>query len=157
MGVALHVRVMKNGQLLSEHQFDSDVHRTIKIGRLPSAQLKIEDPKVSRIHAVIEFVGGDISIIDMGSSVGTVVNGAKVHKTKLSPGDQVALGDVQLMIGVGAGALAVAAPPVILLAMSSAPRPVAAWLGGRIWKVRLGPWAAATSADVPSLGRVAES
>ena len=111
MGVALNVQVVKNGQVLGQHQFDSDVHRTIKIGRLPSAQLKIEDPKVSRIHAVIEFAGNEISLIDMGSSVGTVVNGAKIHKVKLNPGDQVMIGDIQLVIGVGDNAAAMPAQP----------------------------------------------
>jgi TonB family protein len=119
MGVALNIQVVKNGQLLGQHQFDSDVHRTIKIGRLPSAQLKIDDAKVSRIHAVIEFAGNDVSLIDMGSSVGTMVNGAKIHKVKLNPGDQVMIGDIQLVIGVGAPAAAVAAQPFL------APRPAA--------------------------------
>ena len=53
MGVSLNVQVFRGGQPLGAHQFDSDTNRTIKIGRLPSAQLKLEDPKVSRIHAVI--------------------------------------------------------------------------------------------------------
>ena len=89
MGVALNVQVLQNGQLIGQHEFDSDVHRTIKIGRLPSAQVKIEDPKVSRIHAVIEFAGTEVSLIDMSSTVGTAVNGAKVHKVKLNHGDQI--------------------------------------------------------------------
>ncbi|MFC1611618.1 FHA domain-containing protein, partial [Myxococcota bacterium] len=66
MGVALNVQVLQDGQQIGQHVFDSDVHRTIKIGRLPSAQVKIDDAKVSRIHAVIEFSGGEVSLIDMG-------------------------------------------------------------------------------------------
>ncbi|MBI5512049.1 MAG: AgmX/PglI C-terminal domain-containing protein [Deltaproteobacteria bacterium] len=101
MGVVLDVQVVKAGQLLGQHQFDSDSNRTIKIGRLPSAQLKIDDPKVARIHAVLEFTGAEVSLIDMGSAIGTVVNGAKIHKVKLNPGDQVMIGDIQLVINIG--------------------------------------------------------
>lgn len=104
MGVSLNVQVFRGGQPQSSHQFDSDTNRTIKIGRLPSAQLKLEDAKVSRIHAVIEFAGNDVSLTDMGSSQGTAVNGAKVHRVKLAHGDQVLIGDTQLVIGFGAAA-----------------------------------------------------
>ncbi len=109
MGVSLNVQVFRGGQPLGSHQFDSDTNRTIKIGRLPSAQLKLEDPLVSRIHAVIEFSGQDVSLTDMGSGQGTAVNGAKVHRVKLSHGDQVLIGDTQLVIGFGQAA--VFAPP----------------------------------------------
>ncbi len=122
MGAALSVQVMRGGQLISQHHFDSDTHRTIKIGRLPSAQLKIDDASVARIHAVIEFAGSDVSLIDMGSTVGTAVNGAKVHKVKLGHGDQVAIGDTQLVIGLGGAAQGVpAAAPA-----AAAPQPMPA-------------------------------
>lgn len=104
MGVSLNVQVFRGGQPQGSHQFDSDTNRTIKIGRLPSAQLKLEDPLVSRIHAVIEFSGQDVSLTDMGSGQGTSVNGAKVHRVKLSHGDQVLIGDTQLVIGFGQAA-----------------------------------------------------
>jgi len=119
MGVSLNVQVFRGGQPQGAHQFDSDTNRTIKIGRLPSAQLKLEDPLVSRIHAVIEFAGADVSLTDMGSSQGTAVNGAKVHRVKLSHGDQVTIGDTQLVVlfngqpmpdGLGRQPLAAASP-----------------------------------------------
>lgn len=102
MAQALNVQVYRHGQLLTQAQFDGAAQRTIKIGRLPSAQLKLDDPKVSRIHAVIELTGGEASLIDMGSTAGTTVNGAKVHKVKLSHGDEVVLGDTQILVGLGA-------------------------------------------------------
>lgn len=111
MGLSLSVQIMRGGQPLGQHVFDSDTHRTIKIGRLTTAQIKLEDPKCSRIHAVIEFAGVDASLIDMGSTQGTLVNGAKVNKVKLSHGDQVTVGDTVLTLGFGAQAAVMAAPP----------------------------------------------
>ncbi|MBC7792539.1 MAG: AgmX/PglI C-terminal domain-containing protein [Clostridia bacterium] len=102
MGVSLNVRIFRGGQPQNQHQFDSDTSRTIKIGRLPSAQLKLEDPKVSRIHAVIEFAGNDATLTDMGSAQGTEVNGAKItSRLKLTHGDLVTIGDTQLYFGFG--------------------------------------------------------
>ncbi len=109
MGLGLNLQVYRAGQMVGQQQFDSDVNRTIKIGRLPSAQVRLDDPKVSRIHAVIELVGSDVSLIDMGSTEGTAVNGAKVHKVKLNSGDQIAIGDTVLVVSAGAAAPAVGA------------------------------------------------
>src|SRR6185503_4190722 len=102
MGVALTVQLFQGGQPVGQLQFDSDATRTIKIGRLTSAQIKLEDPAVARIHAVIEFAGADASLVDMGSTVGTLVNGAKVHKVKLNHGDQIAIGATVLVVSLGA-------------------------------------------------------
>src|SRR3972149_2639012 len=74
----------------------------IKIGKLSSSHLRVDDDLVSRMHAVIEVTGpGEISIIDLGSTKGTVVNGQKVNKAKLQDGDVIVLGDTRIVLGVG--------------------------------------------------------
>ena len=75
----------------------------IKVGKLSSSHLRIDDEAVSRMHAVIEIAGpGEIYIIDLGSTKGTLVNGQKVNKTKLQSGDQIVLGNTKLVVTVGA-------------------------------------------------------
>ena len=76
------------------------------------------------MHAVIEVSGpGDISIIDLGSTKGTIVNGQKVNKAKLQDGDLIVLGDIRIELAIGApsdeddadpGATLQAAPPAPL-------------------------------------------
>src|SRR3954470_9433288 len=74
----------------------------IKVGKLSSSHLRIDDEAVSRMHAVIEIAGpGEIYIIDLGSTKGTLVNGQKVNKTKLQSGDQIVLGATKLVVTVG--------------------------------------------------------
>lgn len=45
----------------------------MKIGRGAFTDLKIKDPTISRLHAIIEFRGGEFVISDMGSRFGTLI------------------------------------------------------------------------------------
>ena len=96
MAVPLTLRVFKGDQLVASKDYDRDI---IKIGRLSSAHLCLDDEKVSRIHSVIEVsADGSLSIIDMGSVEGTFVNGKRVNKGFLSFGDQIKLGNTLIKI-----------------------------------------------------------
>lgn len=97
MPIPLKLTVYKGSDLAAEQLFERDI---VKIGRLASAHLKLDDSKVSRIHAVIESSSGgsEYSIIDMGSTEGTFLNGEKVSKEKLSDGDELRLGDTRIVI-----------------------------------------------------------
>ena len=79
----------------------------IKVGKLPSSHLRIEDENVSRMHAVIEVTGPEeIYIIDLGSAAGTIVNGKKVNKCKLQNGDEIVLGGARVTVEIGAASVA---------------------------------------------------
>src|SRR5262249_21669107 len=53
-------------------------------------------------HAVIEVVGpNEITIIDLGSTKGTIVNGKRVNKASLQDGDIILLGDTKIVLSVG--------------------------------------------------------
>src|SRR5687768_2156658 len=96
MARAIGIKVHRGGELVDTQVFERDI---IKIGRLASAHLRLEDTKVSRIHAVIDIANGnEVSIIDMGSAEGTRVNGEKVSRVRLKHGDEVGLGDSRLVI-----------------------------------------------------------
>lgn len=96
MPVPLTLKVFKGEDLLVAKDFDRDI---IKIGRLSSAHLCLDDEKVSRIHSVIE-VGADgaLSIIDMGSVEGTWVNGKRVNKGTLAFGDEIKVGNTTIKV-----------------------------------------------------------
>ena len=67
----------------------------VVIGRGTSCQIQLEDPKVSRQHARIRFNRGLITIDDLKSSHGTLVNGQPVSSAELRDGDELMLGDTQ--------------------------------------------------------------
>ncbi|PTL75197.1 adventurous gliding motility protein GltG [Vitiosangium sp. GDMCC 1.1324] len=96
MAIPVRLKVFKGDVLVASREFERDI---IKLGRLASAHLCLEDEKVSRIHAVIE-VGGDggLFITDMGSVGGTLVNGKRVSKGRITFGDEIRVGDTTLRL-----------------------------------------------------------
>ena len=81
------------------------------IGRLPTCQIVLNDPKVSRSHARLDFVAGAWRVQDAGSQAGTSVNGRRLaanESHELSDGDVVAIGPVQMrMVAYGSGGVTV--------------------------------------------------
>ncbi|HET6983818.1 MAG TPA: adventurous gliding motility protein GltG [Myxococcaceae bacterium] len=115
----LTLKVFKGDSMVAAKDYDRDI---IKIGRLASAHLCLDDDKVSRIHSVIEIApDGKLSIIDMGSVEGTFVNGKRVNKGSLTFGDEIRVGNTLIKVEDGAAARAAAA-----LAATAAQAPVPA-------------------------------
>ena len=96
MPTPITLKVFRGEELVRSEQFNREI---IKIGRLASAHLCLDDDKISRIHSVIEIApDGAISIIDMGSAEGTFVNGKKVSRGALRMGDQITLGGLRIVL-----------------------------------------------------------
>jgi len=107
VSVPLTLKVFKGDAMVAAKDYDRDI---IKIGRLASAHLCLDDDKVSRIHSVIEVApDGKLSIIDMGSVEGTWVNGRRVNKGTLTFGDEIRVGNTLIKVEDGATAKAAAA------------------------------------------------
>ena len=69
----------------------------ISVGRGQTNDIVIMDSKMSRLHARFEFTaGGDVAVIDAGSTNGVRVNGVKVERMEIKPGDIVQMGESQI-------------------------------------------------------------
>jgi len=75
----------------------------VAIGRRLDNDLVIEDPRVSRRHALIQASGGQFSIQDLRSKAGTLVNGRSVRSVALHPGDVIRLAETELVYGESPG------------------------------------------------------
>ncbi len=92
-----------------------------RIGRSPEAQVRLNDPKISKFHARI-LVGATVDIVDDNSANGVMVGNQRVSRASLGPGDIAVLGSTRIrvdMIGPpGAGAdstqVAYMRPPRVL-------------------------------------------
>jgi DNA-directed RNA polymerase subunit RPC12/RpoP len=70
-----------------------------RIGRCRTADIRLDDPSVSRRHAIVNSnEGRNPRILDDRSFNGTIVNGRKVEAAELEPGDEVAIGHYRLYL-----------------------------------------------------------
>jgi hypothetical protein len=68
------------------------------VGRDPSCDLVVNDPKSSRRHAVVESGPDGLVIRDTGSANGISVNGRKTERSALKTGDVFRIGDVEVTV-----------------------------------------------------------
>jgi hypothetical protein len=77
------------------------------IGRGTEADLRINDPGISRRHAEIrvEGVGASlrVQIVDLGSTNGITVNGHKVREAALQEGSRIEIGSTRMLVHAPAG------------------------------------------------------
>jgi adenylate cyclase len=75
---------------------------TSVIGRLPTCDLVVNDPSVSRRHAIVDKTIGECFVQDGGSRFGTFVNGERILPVRdpypLKPGDTLKLGEFVLTL-----------------------------------------------------------
>lgn len=72
--------------------------RELSIGRHPSCDIRIDAPTVSRRHARLVFRDGGWILQDLKSSNGTLVNGRRVGRCRISPGDRLSVADQLLRV-----------------------------------------------------------
>jgi len=70
----------------------------IVIGRGRKAGLALAEATISRAHAAIGFDGDGFFVEDLGSTNGTLVNGARIARQVLKNDDEIQMG--KLVIGV---------------------------------------------------------
>jgi len=71
------------------------------VGRNPDSDIFLDDITVSRHHC--RFLAGTdgLSVEDSGSTNGTYVNGERVDRGLLNPGDEVIIGKFHMIVALG--------------------------------------------------------
>lgn len=72
--------------------------RRFTLGRDPACDLKLDDPKSSRQHAWIEPDGEYLVVQDNRSTNGVYVNGERVERRRLAPGDVIRIGGTEIAL-----------------------------------------------------------
>ena len=75
----------------------------VVVGRGTEADLRINDPGVSRRHAELRREAGDLVVEDLGSTNGTLVDGERVERRRLSDGATVRVGHTDLVVRIRTG------------------------------------------------------
>ncbi|MFO0881032.1 MAG: FHA domain-containing protein [Gemmataceae bacterium] len=84
-----------------ERRFVLNVGPELMLGRSATALYVLPAPCVSRNHALVLLEGDRVSMICNGGSGGTLVNGQKVTRHQLKPGDVIKIGDSEVRLQVG--------------------------------------------------------
>src|ERR1700679_3468930 len=75
------------------------------VGRSTECQLSLDDPLVSRRHAVLRVRRDGVSVQDFGSRNGVLVNGVKiVGERELAAGDKGSIGSQEMVLQAAADA-----------------------------------------------------
>ena len=77
-----------------QHQIDK---RRVVIGRSKDCDIQVADPNVSRRHAEVRQEGAAHWVVDLDSTNGTEVNGRRLKRAKLRPGDTITVGSTELV------------------------------------------------------------
>jgi pSer/pThr/pTyr-binding forkhead associated (FHA) protein len=70
----------------------------VMIGQSPDAAVRLDDQWVSRHHCQINAVKGTLVVRDLGSVLGTFVNGLNVSTAMLMPGDRLTVGVTSFLV-----------------------------------------------------------
>lgn len=81
-----------DGAVVREFPIDKD---SISIGRKHGNDIQLNDLTVSGRHALIVTMGEHTYVDDLGSTNGTLLNGARVAKTLIKHGDVIQIGNYQ--------------------------------------------------------------
>lgn len=80
------------------YQIDSD---EVYIGRDPKkCQIILNDPEVSSVHAVLKKNNAEITLEDLNSSNGTILNAERINKAVISAGDEFVIGGTSFTLEV---------------------------------------------------------
>jgi transcriptional regulator with GAF, ATPase, and Fis domain len=90
----MKVVVVEDG-VRTELAFDRPV---LKIGRAVDNDIRLSGHQVSRHHCRLESGSEGFWVIDLGSSNGTQVNGERIKRSLLEPGDQITIGKARIQV-----------------------------------------------------------
>ena len=93
--LTLNFEIYRGEDLLFKEQISAE---SVTIGKGPAAMLRIEDDSLADLQAVINLSDeGTVQILDLVGS-GTKVNGNEVVNSELVSGDNIAIGEIRILV-----------------------------------------------------------
>src|SRR6266478_3358069 len=71
------------------------------VGRQEDCDLRLDHKSVSKVHCVIVKTDGLLLLRDLGSTIGTRVNGQRVRRAALLPNDQLNIAGYKFRVWFG--------------------------------------------------------
>ncbi|MDP2312111.1 MAG: AgmX/PglI C-terminal domain-containing protein [Pseudomonadota bacterium] len=94
----LTFEIFNGGDFLRREELSAE---SVTIGKGPAAMLRIEDPSLQDLHAVLNVnEDGTVQLLDLVGDQSTQVNGASVSNVVLSNGDTLGFGAVRVVVRI---------------------------------------------------------
>lgn len=107
----LKVELAIKDNIIKTYSFSQDV---VEIGRIPTADIFIDNTGISRRHTRIErSIGGPWIVKDMGSTNGTFLNDIQINEATLQSNDIIGLGKFSLRVFIESADQAKSAPSAV--------------------------------------------
>jgi pSer/pThr/pTyr-binding forkhead associated (FHA) protein len=109
--MTLHVRLLERGsgpEQVREYAIDQP---EFLIGRATDCNLRLRGPAISRHHCIIRLSADEATLVDLGSSNGSYINGKRVvSQAALHSGDVLRLGERDFLVDLGDGSISLSTP-----------------------------------------------
>ncbi len=86
------------------YRFRVTAGRARTLGRSTNADFVIDAMLVSRFHCSLSVADGELAVENLSRSNGTFVNGDRIERAVLKPGDRLRVGRIELVVSTGDGA-----------------------------------------------------
>jgi pSer/pThr/pTyr-binding forkhead associated (FHA) protein len=97
-GSVLRIELSLKDKVLKTYAFTQEV---VEIGRIPTADIFIDNTGISRAHTRIEkSVGGPYVVRDLGSTNGTYVNGERITEKSLRNNDVLSVNKFRMRVTI---------------------------------------------------------
>jgi len=75
----------------------------VVVGRHPSCDTRLDSLRVSRQHCCMSQENGEVTVRDLGSTNGIRINGQRVERGRLRPGDELSIAHIRYRLENGQG------------------------------------------------------
>ena len=96
--LTLAFTISVGGQEAGTQEFDQEM---VTIGKGQAAVLQIGDPDLADLHAAVQLGDdGAVTLLDLGSEGGTLLNGERINNAPVKDGDEIRLGQTVIKLGL---------------------------------------------------------
>lgn len=98
----IKLSIYRNDELVKE--FEQAENADITVGRAPGCSIQLDEPSVSRLHALIQWNGSSWVVVRKANFGAVLLNEQEIENAPIEGGEELKIGEFSLRINIEAGA-----------------------------------------------------